>query len=181
MTRTNQPAHSLGASAERAAVQQPDPVKIVPPSLDWDAYTGTYNSDDGYLPVTLCSSKSKSANCQSVVSDFATIDNSTVLATSLYGPFHTIWTSHLHLQHLSGDAFQFTFTELFPHGYGQNTSAFEGFEYGPLGGWVEFQVDKTKGVVEGFSLVVDEDACAARARNVGGLLSETADAWFVKA
>ena len=143
-----------------------------------EAYTGAYTSDDGYLPVTLCTTQSKSAQCHNVISDFATVDDSTELATNLYGSFHTIWTSHLRLQHFSGDSFNFTFTALFPHGYGQNTSGFSGFEL--EGGWVEFQVDKRKGVVEGFSLVVDEDAYAARVRKLGGPLSKTADAWFRK-
>ncbi len=171
--------HSFGTLAEQAST--PQPARVTPPSLDWSAYTGMYNSDDGYLPVTLCSSQSKSAHCQTVVSDFATLDNSTVLATSLYSAFPTVWSSHLRLRHFSGDTFNATFTALFPHGYGRNTSAFEGFETGSAGGWVEFQVDKAKGAVEGFALVGDLNACAARARKTSGALSETADAWFAKA
>ena len=41
-------------------------------------------------------------------------------------------------------------------------------------------MDKAKRAVEGFSLVGDQNACAARARKTDGPLSETADAWFAK-
>ena len=150
------------------------------PTLDWNAYTGTYQSDDGYLPVTLCSTQSTSAYCEDVVSDFAKLDNATTLAAGLYSAYPAVWASHLRLQHFSGDVFNFTFTALFPRGYGQNTSAFEAFETGSASGWVEFQVDKAKRAVEGFSLVGDQNACAARARKTDGPLSETADAWFAK-
>ncbi|PIL26220.1 hypothetical protein GSI_11975 [Ganoderma sinense ZZ0214-1] len=156
------------------------PAEVTPPSLDWIAYTGLYKSDDGYLPVTLCSSQSDSTHCRAVVSDFATLDSAIAVATSLYSTYPAVWASHLRLQHFSGDVFNFTFTALFPHGYGQNTSAFEQFESGVTSGWVEFQVDAAKGAVEGFSLVRDLNVCAARARKTGGALSETADAWFGK-
>ena len=139
-----------------------------------------YTSDDGYLPVTLCSSESGSAHCQAVVSDFASLDNSTTVATSLYSVYPAVWASHMRLQHFSGDVFNFTFTALFPHGYGQNRSAFEAFETGSAGGWVEFQVDEAKRAIKGFSLVGDSNACAARARKTGGALFKTADAWFEK-
>ena len=170
-------SHSLRTSAHAST---PQPAKITPPSLDWDAYTGRYNSDDGYLPVTLCSSQSNSAHCQTVVSDFATLDNSTTVATSLYSAYPAVWATHMRMQHFSGDVFNFTFTALFPHGYGRNRSAFEAFETGSAGGWVEFQVDEAGRTIKGFSLVGDSNACAARARKTGGLLSETADAWFEK-
>ncbi|KAI1795410.1 beta-lactamase/transpeptidase-like protein [Ganoderma leucocontextum] len=179
-TQLSQTADSLGESFRASAQAFMPSTKITPPSLDWNAYTGAYNSDDGYLPVTLCSSQSKSAHCQNVVSDFATIDNSTALATSLYSAYPAVWASHLRLQHFSGDVFNFTFTALFPHGYGQNASAFEAYETGSSSGWLEFKVDKAKGTVEGFSLVGDQNACAARARKTGGALPETADAWFAK-
>nr|VWO99815.1 Polyketide synthase [Ganoderma boninense] len=181
-TNLSEAADSLGESFRPSSrVPAPQPTKVDPPSLDWSAYTGLYKSDDSYLPVTLCSSQSDSAHCQAVVSDFATLDSPVALATSLYSTYPAVWASHLRLLHFSGDVFNFTFTALFPHGYGQNTSAFEQFESGVTSGWVEFQVDEAKGAVEGFSLVGDVNACAARARKMGGTLSETADAWFTKA
>ncbi|KAM5537317.1 hypothetical protein V8D89_009047 [Ganoderma adspersum] len=181
-TQLSETADSLAESFKTPSQQTPasQPMKVAPPSLDWAAYTGAYTSDDGYLPVTLCSSQSTSAHCQTVVSDFAALDNPTALATSLYSAFPTVWASHLRLRHFSGDTFNLTFTSLFPHGYGRNTSAFEGFAMGSAGASVEFQVDKLKGKVKSFSLVIDPDACAARARKTGGALSETADAWFSK-
>nr|VWO96016.1 Alcohol dehydrogenase 1 [Ganoderma boninense] len=180
-TNLSEAADSLGESFRPSnQVSTPQPAKVTPPSLDWSAYAGLYKSDDSYLPVTLCASQSDSAHCQAVVSDFATLDSPAAVTTSLYSTYPAVWASHLRLLHFSGDVFNFTFTALFPHGYGRNTSAFEQFESGVTSGWVEFQVDEAKGVVVGFSLVGDMNACAARARKTGGTLSETADAWFVR-
>ncbi|KAI0780020.1 beta-lactamase/transpeptidase-like protein [Fomes fomentarius] len=151
------------------------PLDVRPPSFELDAYTGEYTAF-GYKRIVLCSSKSRSEYCKDVLADFSTVDGSTA---SLYSTYKSIWTTHARLEHFSGDVFNITFTSLFPQGYGRNTSAFEDFEVGSGDGWVEFVVRGDK--VAGFSLVLDEDAVAARARHLGGgHLPETGDAWFVK-
>lgn len=154
------------------------PLEVCPPSFELDAYTGEYTAV-GYKPIVLCSSKSRSGYCKGVLADFSSVDSFAAVPVSLYSTYKSVWTTHVRLEHFSGEVFNITFTSLFPQGYGRNTSAFEDFEVGSGDGWVEFVVRDDK--VEGFSLVLDEDAVAARARHLGGgHLSETGDAWFVK-
>ena len=90
LTQTKQLVRSLRTStnSEQAAIQRP--VDTTAPTLDWNAYTGTYQSDDGYLPVTLCSTQSASVYCQDVVSDFAKLNNSTTLAAGFYSAYPAV-------------------------------------------------------------------------------------------
>ncbi|PIL26205.1 hypothetical protein GSI_11960 [Ganoderma sinense ZZ0214-1] len=148
-----------------------------PPSLKIRDYAGFYSAP-GYLPIRLCSSANQSAHCNSVISDFATIHNSSTLESSLYATFPTVWATHVRLNHVSGDVFNITFTALFPHGFGGDTSAFETAEEGQGEGTVEFEV--RDGKVQGFSLVIDQEAAAARKRKIGGGLRETGEAWFTE-
>ncbi|KAI1795412.1 beta-lactamase/transpeptidase-like protein [Ganoderma leucocontextum] len=148
-----------------------------PPSLKLADYAGLYSAS-GYLPIQLCSSTNQSAHCNEVISDFATIHNSSTLESTLYATYPTVWSTHVRLKHGSGDVFKITFTALFPNGYGENKSAFETSEAGLGEGTVEFEV--RDGKVEGFSLVIDEDAAASRKRKIGGGLREAGDAWFTE-
>ncbi|KAI0655705.1 beta-lactamase/transpeptidase-like protein [Cubamyces menziesii] len=145
-------------------------------TLDLEAYTGTYSSP-GYGTFTLCSAQCKSDYCTAVLEDFASLGPLPTSEPHLYAAHKTILSTHVHLNHRHGDVFHATFPALFPHGYGQNASAFETYET-DSDGWVEFSV--VDGKVDGFSLVVDENAVTARRRRQGGPLKEVADAWFAR-
>lgn len=146
-----------------------------PPSLKLGAYTGFYSAP-GYLPIQLCSSANQSAHCNNVISDFATIHNSSTLESTLYATYPTVWSTHIRLSHVSGDVFNVTFTALFPSGYGEDKHAFETAEAGEGEGTIEFEV--RDGKVQGFSLVIDKEAAVARKRKIGGGLRELGEAWF---
>ena len=152
--------------------------KPQPPSLELDDYTGLYAAP-GYLPIRLCSATTPSKHCREVLSAFTALDPPSTRSRTLYAAFPVVWATHIRLSHFSGDAFNVTFTAVFPDGYGRNTSAFETAETGEGEGWVEFKVDGS-GEVEGFSLVVDKEAYEARKRKVGGGLTEEGEAWFAK-
>ncbi|KAI0655708.1 beta-lactamase/transpeptidase-like protein [Cubamyces menziesii] len=143
---------------------------------DLEAYTGTYSAP-GYGAITLCSAQSTSHYCHEVLQDFASLRPLPISEPHLYGAYKTMWSTHVRLSHSAGVVFHATFPALFPHGYGKNTSAFGTYETGS-DAWVEFAV--VDGKVEGFSLVVDEEAVTARRRRRGGTLKDVADAWFEK-
>lgn len=150
-----------------------------PLSLNLSAYTGTYTSP-GYGSITLCSPASTSRYCADVLSDFSSLGPvSGSGPATLYGAYGSIWSTHARLSHHSRDTFNLTFSVVFPHGYGANTTAFEDYMAGFSEGRAEFAVEGTQ--VAGFAFVVDEDAVAARQQRTGGTLKETADAWFAKA
>ncbi|RPD64202.1 beta-lactamase/transpeptidase-like protein [Lentinus tigrinus ALCF2SS1-7] len=171
------PLHTTSTSPERRDTQRATDARS--PSLSMHAYTGTYRSP-GYNPISLCSSLSPSSDCEDVLADFATLDSPSAANHSLYSAFKSIWASHVRLQHFSGDVFNITFTALFPHGFGKNTSAFETAESGTSDGWVEFVMDGEQ--VKGFALFNDQDAVEARKRHAGvrKAIPGTADAWFAK-
>ncbi|OJT11117.1 hypothetical protein TRAPUB_12401 [Trametes pubescens] len=149
-----------------------------PLSLDLSAYTGTYKSS-GYGSITLCSPISSSQYCADVLSVFSSLGPvSGPRSASLYGAYSSIWSTHARLSHHSHDTFNLTFSVVFPHGYGANTTAFEDYMVGFSQGRADFVVEGTE--VTGFALVIDEDAVVARQQRTGGTLKETADAWFAK-
>ena len=148
-----------------------------PPSLKLADYARLYSAP-GYLPMQLCSSANQSIHCNDVVSAFASLHNSSTLESTLYATYPTFWSTHVWLTHVSGDVFNIAFTALFPNGYGENTSAFETALRGEGEGMVEFEV--RDGKVQGFSLVIDEEAAVSRKRKIGGGLRGTGEAWFVE-
>ncbi|KAI0776633.1 beta-lactamase/transpeptidase-like protein [Trametes elegans] len=175
-----------------------DPVDHVPftptsvPSLDIEAYAGTYTSL-GHGTLTLCSAKSTSHYCAGVLADFASTSSDADSGgldsdgPHLYGAFRSLWTTHIRLRHLSGDAFRAEYTALFPHGYGRNASAFKFVDVGSPRSGATFEVAAVDGPeagskVAGFALVIDEDAVAARRRRApeGTPLKDVADDWFAK-
>ncbi|KAI0742466.1 beta-lactamase/transpeptidase-like protein [Daedaleopsis nitida] len=161
--------------ADTQSVQKPaDPQ---PPSLGLRDYVGTYTAP-GYNDISICAVTSGSEYCSAVLIDFSPFEPPSAANSSLYSAFDSLWATHVRLSHVSGDVFNVTFTALFPHGYGRDTSAFETYETGTSEGWAKFFV--ADGRVEGFGLVLDDDAYAARVRraSVGATVRETADVWF---
>lgn len=114
----------------------------------------------------------------------------------LYASWPRAWSSHIRLEHLpgSGEKFTLSATNLFPHGYGLNSSPFEleengdGGEFGyfvledsdaPAGGDKRGTEGKEK--VRGLALLLDREAVRARERASGiGEVEEVADVWFEK-
>jgi hypothetical protein len=84
-----------------------------------DALAGTY-SDAAYGTLTLCAPVSTSAHCRTVLEDFAAI--SPLEVNTLYAAWPRFWSSHLRVRLTTG---LFDPTNLFPTGFGRNTSAFE--------------------------------------------------------
>ncbi|KAI0669584.1 hypothetical protein C8Q78DRAFT_187113 [Trametes maxima] len=148
-----------------------------PPSLNLEAYTGSYTSR-GHGTVTLCSPQSASHYCTGVLADFSALDDLKDSPSGLYSAFKSVLSTHMRLRHRSGDTFTGEFTTLYPHGYGRNTTAFETFETGDAESTVVFSVEDSK--VIGFSLIIDEAAVAARQKRTDEPIKETADAWFEK-
>ncbi|KAH9925622.1 beta-lactamase/transpeptidase-like protein [Epithele typhae] len=150
-----------------------------PPSLSIARYAGLYTSP-GYAPIALCHAESTSTYCKDVLSAFFSLGKPPSFASGLYAAFRSVWATHVRMEHAGGDAFDATFTAIFPTGYGRNTSAFGFSETGESGGPVEFDV--RGGEVFGFSLVTDQAAVDARRRRFGEGASarEVADAWFEK-
>lgn len=163
-------------------------------SLPLPAYAGTYTSP-GYNNISLCApgEDAPSAYCASVLADFSvvdSVDNNAAPNTSLYGAYTSVWASHVRMSLADSaraspegakDVFAMRFVQLFPRGFGSNTTPFETHETGFGEGWVEFVVG-AGGEVQGFALVLDEGAYAARRRRAGPSvgLRDVADAWFVR-
>ncbi|KAH9928028.1 uncharacterized protein BXZ73DRAFT_102533 [Epithele typhae] len=89
--------------------------------------------------------------------------------------FRSVWATHVRMEYTDGNAFDTTFTAIFPAGYGRNSSAFEFSETGESGGPVEFDV--RDGEVVGFSLITDW-AAVERRFGEGAGAREVADALF---
>ncbi|KAI0632700.1 beta-lactamase/transpeptidase-like protein [Trametes polyzona] len=177
------PAHSTRSSVEASAEAQAPSEETAsedpePPSLDIDAYAGTYTAP-GYGTITLCSSKSTSHHCSRVISELSSVEPIDGARLGLGGAYERVLSTHVRLRHRSGDAFELAFVSLFPNGYGKNTTAFEVYEAGFSEGRAEFVVEGNK--VAGFAFVIDQDAVEARKRRVpGGAMKDAADAWFTK-
>jgi hypothetical protein len=84
-----------------------------------EALAGTY-FDAAYGTLTLCARASTSAHCRAVLEDFAVI--SPLEDNTLYAAWPRFWSSHLRVRLTTG---LFDPTNLFPTGFGRNTSAFE--------------------------------------------------------
>jgi hypothetical protein len=84
-----------------------------------EALAGTY-FDAAYGTLTLCARASTSAHCRAVLEDFAVI--SPLEDNTLYAAWPRFWSSHLRVRLTTG---LFDPTNIFPTGFGRNTSAFE--------------------------------------------------------
>lgn len=151
-----------------------------PLPLDLDAYTGNY-TNAAYGTISFCEPTSTSAYCTHVLSAFAPVEAAsadTLPAARLYAAWPRVWSSHIRLRHTSGNTFGLVFPRLFPEGYGENKTAFEFYDSVVSVGRVEFEVEG--GQVQGFALITQEDAAAARAERTNGTIREIGDAWFDK-
>ncbi|THH28090.1 hypothetical protein EUX98_g6096, partial [Antrodiella citrinella] len=94
------------------------------PAVALDALAGTY-SDPGYGSFTLCTAATNTTDvCKSTLSDFAAVDPQ-LSPHGLYASWPRVWTSHIRIVHEHGNLFKLGIPQLFPQGYGGNTSSFE--------------------------------------------------------
>ena len=155
-----------------------DSTDLSPPSLELEAYAGTY-SDAGYGSIVLCTPNTNTPHCRNVLKDFEPFPNPFANKSSpiLYAAYQTTLSTHVRLRHQQGDAFGITMTYLFPNGYGRDSTAFETYESGESEGKVNFVVSDQDEVV-GFGLFIMEEL--TERRRLGGTIEEIADVWFTK-
>jgi hypothetical protein len=129
-----------------------------------EALAGTY-SDAAYGTLTLCTPVSTSAHCRTVLEDFAA--TSPLEHNTLYAAWPRFWSSHLRVRLTTG---LFDPTNLFPTGFGRNTSAFESPREPEAS--VEFDVGDD-GRVRGMGVRWDDFP-----EHTEGSVEERAQVWF---
>jgi hypothetical protein len=129
-----------------------------------EALAGTY-SDAAYGTLTLCSRASVSAYCRTVLGAFAAA--ASLEDDTLYAAWPRFWSRHLRVRPATG---RFEPANLFPAGYGRNTSAFEmPMDFGAA---VEFDVGENGSV---YGMGVRWSDFPERGK---GSVEERAQVWF---
>lgn len=136
-------------------------------------YAGRYSSA-GYGPLVLCAGADTSASCRQVLADFESIDGHVADSSSLFAIFPSILSTHVRLTPLQGNQFTLTFTNLFPAGYGKNTTPFEAPE-----GDIVAEFAKQGNRVVGLGFLSIDGEVSDRQKD-GGSVEEIADVWFAK-
>jgi hypothetical protein len=169
--RSNLPRHAdLTARSEDHGAGGPPP-----PPPDVDVLTGTYYNA-GYGMGELCSVRSTSASCRSVLAAFCAIDpslspNST--SADLFASWVTLLSTHVRFTHntnATGSQYVLSIGSIYPKGYGKNTTPFSTLAPSAK---VEFVVEYEK--VVGFGWY-DLGEHVKRE----GSVEKTSDVWFVK-
>ncbi|TCD62785.1 hypothetical protein EIP91_006403 [Steccherinum ochraceum] len=141
--------------------------EIAEPSLPIAAYAGTYENA-GYGTITLCAPSSTSPGCLRVLNTFAAIHNVTASENrhTLYAEYGTMWSSHIRLRYAGGNDFYMSLPELFPHGYGKDTTPFEVNSLGEDSGEAvaKFVVNKEGSRVLAFGFMGAEEEQEGRKR-----------------
>ncbi|KAL5489890.1 hypothetical protein ACEPAI_4722 [Sanghuangporus weigelae] len=154
--------------------------------LPLSAYSGAYKNP-GYGTFVLCDPESTSHYCDSVLSDFHTIDAAQSLplpprtdVPQLLAAWPRVWSSHIRLVHAENNTnkFDISFTALFPEGYGTSKTPFETYEGDALEGQVEFVLDDESKSVLGFGYFGRGDMKGVREEGVS--IQDGAIAWFEK-
>lgn len=169
--RSNLPRHAdLTARSEDHGARGPPPPP--PPPPDVDVLTGSYYNA-GYGMGELCSVRSTSASCQSVLAAFCTIDpslSSNSTSTDLFASWVTLLSTHVRFTNATGSQYVLSIGSIYPKGYGKNTTPFSTLAPSAK---VEFVVEYEK--VVGFGWY-DLDEHVERE----GSVENTSDVWFVK-
>ena len=138
-----------------------------PPNLD---LAGTYHST-GYGTVVLCSVRSSSPSCRSVLDDFRSVNGSiSPNSTDLFASFNTLWSKHAHLTHTNASKYLISLGTIYPEGYGKNSTPFSTLAPATT---VQFVLENGKIVGFGFN---DSDTSGL---THGGSVEETSQVWFV--
>jgi hypothetical protein len=124
----------------------------------------------GYGTAELCSVRSSSSSCQSVLSDFRSVDKSlSSNSTDLFASWITTITSHVRLTHANDSEFTLSSGSIYPEGYGKNSTPFSTLTPGAL---ATFVVEN--GSVLGFGV----SGISGVERT--GPVKEASDVWFDK-
>jgi len=139
-----------------------------PPHVD---LTGAYYNA-GYGTGVLCSVRSSSPSCESVLDAFRSIDPSLSTSTDLFASWVTLLSTHLRLTYTSDSKYLISTGSIYPQGYGKNTTAFS--TLGPIA-TAEFVVENEKVVGFGWNNIGDDGDVKQ-----SGSVEETSEVWFVK-
>lgn len=91
----------------------------------------------GYGTAELCSVRSSSSSCQSVLADLRSVDKSlSSNSTDLFASWITTFTSHVRLTHANDSQFILSSGSIYPEGYGKNTTPFSTLAPGVLATFV---------------------------------------------
>jgi hypothetical protein len=142
-----------------------------PPSDGVDL-TGTYYNA-GYGTGVLCSVRSSSSSCGSVLDAFRSIDPTlSSNSNDLFASWDTPLSTHVHFAYNSTAGLYVIYIgSIYAQGYGKNTTPFSTLEPAAA---AEFVVEN--GTVVGFGWSDLSDDGVKRA----GSVEETSDVWFVK-
>jgi hypothetical protein len=146
-------------------------------NLPLSAFAGTY-FDDGYGTLELCAPPPEialkpAAEYDGALADFAALGP--LDANTLYAAWPRIFNTHVLLAREHGTArFSFASRELFPHGFGQDTTPF-GFESAQAGR-AEFAIDDG-GMVVGLGVVFQD---GTKRERTGKTVQQRAEVWFTK-
>jgi hypothetical protein len=141
-----------------------------PPCLD---LAGTYFST-GYGTVVLCSVRSSSPPCQSVLDDFRALAVNKSIppnSTDLFASFKTVNTKHALLTHTNASQYLISLGTIYPEGYGKNSTPFSTLVPATI---ARFEVENGK--IAGFGFNDSDTSDLTR----GGSVEETSQVWFVK-
>jgi hypothetical protein len=138
-------------------------------ALDVLDLAGTY-CNAGYGTAELCSVRSSSPSCQSVLADFRSVDKSlSSNSTDLFASWKSTWASHVRLTHANGTDFILSVGSIYPKGYGKNSTPFS--TLGPQG-LATFVVENESVVGFGVSGISGVER--------PGPVEEASDVWFDK-
>ena len=141
-----------------------------PAPSDVDLLTGTYYNA-GYGTGELCSVRSSSPSCKSVLDAFHAIDPSLAPNSSdLFASWITLLSTHVRFAYTNDSQYLIYIGSIYAEGYGKNTTPFSTLDSGAT---AEFVVENGK--VSGFGWN-DLGNGGKRA----GSVEETSDVWFAK-
>ena len=141
-----------------------------PAPSDIDLLTGTYYNA-GYGTGELCSVRSSSPSCKSVLDAFHAIDPSLAPnSPDLFASWITLLSTHVRFAHTNDSQYLIYIGSIYAEGYGKNTTPFSTLDSSAT---AEFVVENGK--VSGFGWNDLGDG-GKRA----GSVEETSDVWFAK-
>jgi len=137
--------------------------------------TGTY-CNAGYGTAVLCSVRSSSPSCKTVLDAFRSIDpslspNST--SADLFASWDTIISTHIRFTHINDSQYLISAGSIYPQGYGKNTTAFSTLT--PIA-TAEFVAKNKKSVGFGWNNIGENGDVTLQQTRV----EETSEVWFVK-
>ncbi len=132
---------------------------------------GTYYST-GYGTFVLCSVRSSSPSCQSVLDDFRAVNKSiSATSTDLFSFINTVNSKHAQLTYANANKYLLSLGTIYPEGYGKNTTPFSTLAPATI---AQFAVENGK--VVGFGFNVSDVSEFTH----GETVEETSQVWFVK-